>query len=99
MFHWGRCSARKPREERVSSSPEEKMSLTELAAGRTAVVLGVRGGAALEGRLAALGIVPGAVIVKKSAKSARGPVIVEKGAVKLALGYGLGQCILVEEIR
>lgn len=98
MFHRGMSfSGRAARERGAHSSgpPGAATSLAELAAGRSARVLEIRGGTALEGRLAALGIVPGAVVVKKSAISAHGPIVVEKGAVKLALGYGMGQRILV----
>jgi Fe2+ transport system protein FeoA len=71
-------------------------SLAELGSGKSAVVLELQGSRMLTGRLEAIGITPGTVITKKSAISARGPVVVAKGTIQFAVGYDMAQSILVE---
>ncbi len=62
--------------------------LAELEAGRGAVVAGVAGGRGAEGRLLALGLVPGQR-VRMLKNDGAGPVILAVGATRLAIGRGL----------
>jgi Fe2+ transport system protein FeoA len=75
------------------------INLAELECGNPAKVLNLKGSHALIGRLEAMGILPGAIIIKKSAIPAKGPIIVEKGATQFALGYDTAQNILVEPVN
>ena len=74
------------------------MDLTQIGTGEAARVLQLHGGREMVGKLEAIGIVAGAVIVKKSAILARGPIVLEKGTVQFAIGYGMAKRILVEPV-
>ena len=74
----------------------DAVSLAELATGRSARVLEVRGDAMLAGRMEAMGILPGTIITKKSAIPYHGPIVVAKGSVQLAISHDMGRSILVE---
>jgi Fe2+ transport system protein FeoA len=73
-----------------------KMTLADVAAGDTAVIVGVEGGKALTDRLKALGIRRGTKLTKVSNSFARGPVVVRHGQAQTALGSGICAKILVE---
>ena len=75
-----------------------EINLTELECGNSAKVINLQGSHSLIGKLEAMGILPGTIILKKSAIFANGPIIVEKGALQFALGYDLAQKIVVEPI-
>lgn len=77
----------------------DSVNLAELENGNFAKVLDFLGGSALKGKLEAMGILPGTTILKKSAIPAKGPVIVEKGALQFALGYDMAEKILVEPLK
>lgn len=49
-------------------------------------------------RLAAMGILPGAVIVKRSSSMLKGPVVIEKNGRHLAVGHRMAQMIIVEPV-
>jgi ferrous iron transport protein A len=72
------------------------LSLVDIDIGTSARVVELTGGRQLAGRLEAMGILPGAVIVKKSAAMMRGPVVVQKGGMNVAIGYGMARRIMVE---
>lgn len=78
--------------------PPHEMNLTELANGSSAKVINIQGSHSMIGKLEAMGILPGTIILKKSAIFANGPIIVEKGAHQFALGYDIAQKIVVEPI-
>jgi ferrous iron transport protein A len=50
----------------------------------------------LTGRLSALGIIPGKRITKISATLMRGPVTVEVDRVRVAIGFGMANRIVVQ---
>jgi Fe2+ transport system protein FeoA len=75
------------------------LSLAALSDGESAKVLGFSGGAALAGKLGSMGIMPGAIIEKKSSSLRRGPIVVGRGATELALAYSIAEGILVEPLR
>ncbi|MDV3427998.1 MAG: ferrous iron transport protein A [Bacillota bacterium] len=70
--------------------------LSELQCGNSAKVIKLQGNGVLMDKLKAMGIYAGTIIVKKSAIPAKGPIIVEKGAMQFALGYDIAKNILVE---
>jgi Fe2+ transport system protein FeoA len=72
------------------------MALTALGDGEAARVTGLREDSSAMGKLKAMGIMPGAVIEKKSSSLNKGPVVVVRGATQLALAYSIAQGILVE---
>jgi len=74
------------------------INLAELESGNSAKVLNLQGSRVLIGKLEAMGILPGIIIFKKSVIPAKGPIIVEKGSIQLALGYNMAKNILIEPI-
>jgi len=72
--------------------------LSELECGESVRVAKLQGSHALIGKLKAMGIFAGTIILKKSAIPAKGPIIVEKGAMQFALGYDIAEKILVERL-
>lgn len=78
--------------------PNGSLEITRLAAGTAARIVEVRGDRATVDKLAALGILPGMTVTKKSSSPMKGPIVVQKGAVQVALGYSLAKKILVMPI-
>lgn len=74
------------------------IDLTQLENGKSAKVAEIQGGAQVTDRLEAMEIVPGTIIVKKSASIMRGPIVIEKGNMQLAIGFGTAQKIKVEPV-
>jgi ferrous iron transport protein A len=72
------------------------MTLAQMRAGQSGIVVGFRGGFGLVDRLNALGIVPGKRLTKISAMIARGPVTIEVDRVQLAIGFGMANRIMLE---
>lgn len=75
------------------------IDLTELENGNPAKVFQLRGSRVLNGRLEAMGILPGTMIVKKSAIPAKGPIVIEKGTTQFAVGFDMARNILVEPVE
>jgi ferrous iron transport protein A len=71
------------------------MTLAEAPAGARLKVLRIAGGAGVRNRLAVIGIYPGAVL--KVLKPPPGPMIVEIGGMRVAVGKGVALKIEVEE--
>jgi ferrous iron transport protein A len=74
------------------------VDLTQLDDGDTAKVVELRGGRKLTGKLEAIGIIPGATLVKVSSALMKGPIVLEKGAMQFAIGYGMAKKVLVEPL-
>jgi len=72
--------------------------LSELECGKSAKVIKLQGSSVLISKLNAMGIFEGTIILKKFAISAKGAIIVEKGAMQFALGYDIAEKILVERL-
>jgi ferrous iron transport protein A len=70
------------------------MSLTDVQGGKRVRFVAVDGGRVLQGRLAALGLVPGAEI-QVVQNEGRGPVILSVGSSRMALGRGMADKIIV----
>ena len=70
--------------------------VTHLSSGASGLVISLRGGHHSTKKLEALGIVPGSRIIKKSAALMHGPVVLQKGAVQVAIGFHLAKNVIVE---
>jgi ferrous iron transport protein A len=70
------------------------MPLTIIQAGRRVTLKAVEAGEGLSGRLASLGLVPGAEVEIMS-NVAHGPVILMLGESRIMLGRGMAEKILV----
>jgi len=64
--------------------------------GQSGRVMQVAGGIGMVNRLNALGIRPGKKITKVNSMLMRGPVTVQLGGTRLAIGFGMANRILVE---
>jgi ferrous iron transport protein A len=71
------------------------VTLLAMKEGEAGVVIQVAGGRGLNQRLGAMGIRPGAVLRKISRSLMRGPVIVQIGNARVALGFGMAAKVLV----
>jgi ferrous iron transport protein A len=74
------------------------MNLTGVKEGQKVKVTDIEGGEGLSRRLENLGIRKGAVVIKVTAQSYKGPVIVKIGHTQVALGQGMAQKVLVDFI-
>ncbi len=75
---------------------KKHVQLNEMYPGQNGRVVRVEGGAGLLSRLGAMGIRPGRKITKLSSMLMRGPVTVQAGSTRLAIGYGMASKIIVE---
>jgi len=73
------------------------MFLSQAKEGQRLKISKIAAGKGLKGRLAAIGLFPGATV--RVVKSAPGPVIVESSGSKVALGQGMARKVEVEEIE
>lgn len=73
------------------------MSLTELAAGREARVTLLEGGRPFRQGLEEMGLRVGVVL--RLLQGARGPLLVQVGETRLALGRGMAEKIRVEPLE
>ncbi len=71
--------------------------LSELVPGESAVVVDITGGSSLRSKLYAMGLAPG-VIIRVLEKYQLGPVIIEAGGTRLAVGKGMSAKILVRRL-
>jgi ferrous iron transport protein A len=72
------------------------VTLHQMQAGQSGKVVQVQGGAGLANRLSALGVRPGKRITKISSMLMRGPVTIELGSMRVAVGFGMANRIIVE---
>jgi Fe2+ transport system protein FeoA len=75
-----------------------ELVLSGLPDGKLARILCLRCGEGMASRLDAMGLVPGAVIEKRSSALNRGPVLVAKGPMQLAIAYDVAARIVVESL-
>ncbi|MBU1698688.1 MAG: ferrous iron transport protein A [Candidatus Eisenbacteria bacterium] len=71
------------------------MPLTIVQAGRRVRLVSVEAGYGLQGRLTAMGLIPGAEI-KVLRNSIQGPFLIEVKGGRIMLGRGMAQKIMVE---
>ncbi|HOO77427.1 MAG TPA: FeoA family protein [bacterium] len=70
--------------------------LTELRDGETALVVGFEEGAGGAARVAAMGLRVGKTVTKISGMPFKGPIVVQVGGTRIALGHRMGARVLVE---
>jgi len=75
---------------------KKKITLCQMKAGQSGIVVEILGGHGLVNRLNSLGIRPGKRITKVSSMFLRGPVAIDVGQTQLAIGFGMAGKILVE---
>jgi len=79
--------------------PDKKqVLLSRLEAGQSGRVVGIQGGRGVVNRLNALNIRQGKRITKLNSVFMRGPVTIEVGNARVAIGYGMAKRIIVEPI-
>jgi len=72
-----------------------KMNLTTIEPGREVIVMQLEGGSQFLEKAESMGLRTGVRIKKLSAQVMHGPVTIQIGSTKLALGYGMAKKILV----
>ncbi len=77
-------------------SEKRQITVRQMHAGQSGMVIGVTGGSGLVSRLYSLGIRPGKRITKVSSVFLRGPVTVQVNQSQVAIGFGMAGKILVE---
>jgi Fe2+ transport system protein FeoA len=70
------------------------MPLTNVEPGKRVYIIGLNAGQAMQGRLAAMGLLPG-VQIEVIASSAWGPIIVAVKGSRVILGHGMAQKVMV----
>ena len=75
---------------------EKLTTLCHMQSGQRGKVIQIQGGRGMVNRLSALGIRPGKKVTKVSSMLMRGPITVQSGSTRLAIGYGMANRILVE---
>jgi len=74
----------------------KQVTLTQMRARRSGIVLQIHGGHGLINRLSVLGIRPGKRITKVSSMLMRGPVTIAIDRAQVAIGFGMASKIMVE---
>ena len=77
-------------------SEGKQITLRQMQSGQSGKVVEIQGGHGLVNRLSALGIRPGKKITKVSSMLMRGPVIIQSGNTRIAVGFGMANKIIVE---
>jgi len=72
------------------------ITLRQMQSGQSGKIVDIQGGHGLVNRLSALGIRPGMRITKVSSMLMRGPITIQAGQTRLAIGFGMAQRIIVE---
>jgi len=70
--------------------------LIEMSSGEKGIVIGVESGERMISRLEALGVYQGIEIMLISSQFMRGPVTIQAGRTKIALGRGMAEKIKVK---
>jgi len=77
--------------------PDVKIvTLRQMQSGQSGKVVEIQGGHGLVNRLNALGVRPGKKITKVSSMLMRGPVTIQSGNTRIAVGFGMANKIIVE---
>lgn len=72
------------------------LTLRQMRSGQSGLVVRIDGGAGLASRLSAMGLRPGKKVTKVSSMLMRGPVTVQIGTMRVAIGFGMAGKIVVE---
>lgn len=82
----------------VRRKPVNVVDVTQLGLGKSARIVELQGGRQTVGKLQAMGVIVGATVVKKSASPLHGPIVLVKGSLSVAIGFGLAKKVLVEPL-
>ena len=74
----------------------KQITLRQMRTGQSGIVFQIQGGHGLISRLSALGIRPGQRITKVGSTFMRGPVTIQVGNARVAIGFGMANKIIVE---
>jgi len=77
-------------------SSGKPVTLRQMRSGDKGKIIEVQGGPGMVRRLDALGIRPGKKIIKISSMLMRGPITVQVGHTRVAIGFGMANRIIVE---
>jgi len=75
----------------------QKVDLVRFDVNKKGVIIDILGGWGMKKKLEKLGIRIGSEVVKISSNILRGPVVIETGHTKVAIGYGKAKKIMVKE--
>lgn len=75
---------------------ENHVPLCRMEAGQSGIVVQIQGGQGMLNRLGALGIRPGRRVTKVGSMFMRGPVTVQVGNARVAIGFGMAKRIVVD---
>jgi len=73
-------------------------TLLDLPVGVRAQVVSLRGGFGLQRHLASLGIMPGKIVQKITTQPMGGPIMIEVGGARIAIGRGMAGRIVVRRM-
>jgi len=96
--HGPECAVNKGTAE-PRTEESNKVDITRIKSGESARIVEINGPEKPVKRLHAMGIVPGTVITKKSSSAMKGPVVIERNMVKIAIGFRMAQMIIVEPVE
>ena len=74
----------------------KQVTLRQMQAGQSGIVVQIQGGHGLINRLCALGIRPGKRITKVGSMFMRGPVTIQLDSIQVAIGFGMANKVIVE---
>ena len=77
-------------------SDSTQITLRQMQAGQSGIVVQIQGGHGLINRLSALGIRPGKRITKVGSMFMRGPVTIQLGSAQVAIGFGMANKVIVD---
>jgi Fe2+ transport system protein FeoA len=75
------------------------VDVTRIDIGQKAKIVELQGSGRVMSKLKAMGFVCGVVVAKKSMSPMRGPIILEKGAMLVAVSRSLAQKIIVSPLQ
>jgi len=82
---------------RNSAMPEgNEVPVSRMKSGQSGKITSIQGGPGIASRLSALGIRQGQTVTKISSMLLRGPITVQAGQTRIAIGYGMANKIFVE---
>lgn len=84
--------------ERLSPKSGARVDLTHLENKQAGRVVEVQGGQQMVTKMENLGVIPGAIVVKKSSSLMKGPIVLEREGSQFAVGYAMAQGIMVEPL-
>ncbi|HEX2953278.1 MAG TPA: FeoA family protein [Bacillota bacterium] len=87
-----------PGENKETSGFGNGINLTQLENGEVAKVVKNNNKNAIKSKLEAMGIITGTIIRKKSTILAKGPIVIEKDRIQVAIGYAEAKKMIVEPV-